>query len=228
MFEKISNDSISSPRIPYNTSDVKASNFEEFSDIFTKKYEPAIQLDFPKLKKTKAQELYDNWSNVDSCFTPEFFDKIVEISKRVKCDPEDLIGLMYNESRLKPTSVSKDGKYHGLIQFNSTSLKACVKNALDKKLDIQGLDPNITVSKLDKLSREEQLPYVEAYLMLFKDYCGLKGKKVSGGELWGMIKSPAQTKAKNKKFLQHLQDSINSAKLVPLKYETPFYLRKAD
>lgn len=228
MVDEVSKNSAQKFQVPYKLSDVKSCNFNDAGGIFFHKFEPSFKLEKSAVKKTSAQELYESWNNVTGNLSQDFFDGIVKISKNVKCNPEDLAALMYHESNFDPKTQSADKRFHGLIQFDERSLKAAVKNAYDKNLNIPNLDKDINIEKLNTLSREEQLPYVEAYLSLAKDYCGLKNKKLTGGELWGMIKSPKQTKTKNTAFLNKVQNQLDSIKTIPLKYEIPFYLQKRD
>ena len=82
------------------------------------------------------------------------------------------------------------------------------------------------MEKYINLPREEQLKYAEAYLQFRIDEKKLTGKKLSGGELWTLIKSPA--KINNKNFVKKIQTKIDNLKLIPLKYETPYSLKRPD
>ncbi len=176
-------------------------------------------------KPTRAQELHEKWTNVpkQSGLSQEFFDEIEAISKRLKCDPEDLAALIFGESQFKPNLVSADGKYKGLIQMTNSSLSNSIKYSIKKYGENSSVDKNMTMEKYLKLPREKQLVYAEAYLDMLKDLSGLKDKKIDGGQLWAMIKSPKNVN--NKKFRDKLTHTLDSLKKVPLKYETPFSLK---
>lgn len=143
-----------------------------------------------------------------------FLNEVVTLADKVHCSPENLLALMYQESGgWNPASANKDKsgrvRYGGLIQMNSDSLRI-VTEKYSKEL---GLKKNITMSDYLKLSREKQIKYAEGYLQIMKDSCNLADKKhLSGGETWGMIKSPRQTKKRNQEFLKKLDRKLDDVK----------------
>lgn len=143
-----------------------------------------------------------------------FLNEVVALADKVHCSPENLLALMYQESGgWNPASANKDKsgrvRYGGLIQMNSDSLRI-VTEKYSKEL---GLKKNITMSDYLKLSREKQIKYAEGYLQIMKDSCNLADKKhLSGGEAWGMIKSPRQTKKRNQEFLKKLDRKLDDVK----------------
>ena len=143
-----------------------------------------------------------------------FLNEVVALADKVHCSPENLLALMYQESGgWNPASANKDKKgkvqYGGLIQMNSDSLRI-VTEKYSKEL---GLKKNITMSDYLKLPREKQIKYAEGYLQIMKDSCNLADKKhLSGGEAWGMIKSPRQTKKRNQEFLKKLDRKLDDVK----------------
>ena len=143
-----------------------------------------------------------------------FLNEVVALADKVHCSPENLLALMYQESGgWNPASANKDKKgkvqYGGLIQMNSDSLRM-VSEKYSKEL---GLKKNITMSDYLKLSREKQLKYAEGYMRMMKDSCNLANKKhLTGGEAWGMIKSPHQTKKRNQEFLRKLDRKLDDVK----------------
>lgn len=219
----MSNDNNINGISPLQTDSIKIPrlNFEvpTFKPIFEFKKEPE-----PVKEKSVSQQLYESWSNVVPDLSQEFFDKITEISKELKCKPEDFAALMFNESRFNPRADG--GKYHGLIQMDITALKTVTKYAFDSQGENCKLDKNITMEKYINLPREEQLKYAEAYLKFRIDEKHLNGKKLSGGQLWTLIKRPAGIN--DKKFVKKIQHQIDSIKKIPLRYETPYSLRKID
>ncbi len=193
-------------------------------------FRPKINV-FKELKKIEkpvekniSQELHDSWSNVIPNLSQQFFNEITEISRRLNCNPEDFAALMFNESRFNPRADG--GKYHGLIQMDETALKASTKHAFETMKENCKLDKNITMQKYINLSREEQLKYAEAYLQFRIDEKHLNGKKLTGGQLWTLIKRPASIN--NKKFVAKVQHQIDSIKQIPLKYETPYSIKHKD
>lgn len=191
-------------------------------------FKPVFEFNKPsepvKKEKNISKELHDSWSKVVPKLSQEFFDKLTAMSQRLNCNPEDLAAIIFNESKFNPKA--KGGKYHGLIQMDNTALKTVTAYAFKTQGENCKLDKNITMAKYTKLSREEQLKYAEAYLKFRIDEKKLTGKKLSGGQLWTLIKRPASIKDKN--FVKKIQQRIDSTKKIPLKYETPYSLKHAD
>ena len=207
-------DSIKFPELKYE--------LPMFRPIFNFK-KPAEPIE-AKQEKNISKELHDSWTNVVHNLSQEFFDEITAMSKRLNCNPEDLAALMFNESRFNPKADG--GKYHGLIQMDNTALKTVTAYAFKTQGKNCKLDKNITMEKYINLPREEQLKYAEAYLQFRIDEKKLTGKKLSGGQLWTLIKSPARIN--NKNFVKKIQTKIDNLKLIPLKYETPYSLKRPD
>ena len=191
--------------------------FRPKTDIFNKELKI-------KEKRNPSKELHDFWSNVVPHLSQKFFDEITEISKRINCNPEDFAALMFGESSFNPKA--NGGKYHGLIQMDNIALKNAVDHAFKKDKENCKLDKNITMEKYINLSREEQLKYAEAYLQFRIDEYHLNGKKLTGGQLWTLIKRPASINSK--KFVKKIQKEIDSIKQIPLKYETPYSIKHID
>ncbi len=90
----------------------------------------------------------------DAELTPEFCEKVIEISKRVKCNPDDLMALMYSECRFNPgaeNDANKKGNV-GLIQFGAAARK----------------ELGVTKEQLLNMSAIEQLDYVEKYIQDYR------------------------------------------------------------
>jgi hypothetical protein len=81
---------------------------------------------------------------------PNFYQKLVQISSEVGMKPEDLIAVMVSESGMNPAAVEKQYKGSGLIGFMPDTLK--------------GLGFKGTWEDFIKLSGEQQLDYVEAFI----------------------------------------------------------------
>ena len=76
------------------------------------------------------------------------------------------------------------------------------------------------------MPREQQIKYSEAYIQFRIDEKKLTGKKLSGGQLWTLIKRPASIN--NKKFINKLQKIIDNAKNIPLNYDTPYSIKRGQ
>lgn len=170
--------------------------------------------------QSKGEKLHAQWSTIYPNLSQEFFEEIVEVSERLKCDPADLCAIIYRESGFKPNAHGKNPKtgtdYYGLIQMDRTAFKAAVSHACKTQGDNCKLDPNITYEKYAKLPREKQLLYAEAYLKFRIDEKGLTGKRLTGGQLWTLIKRP---KAINdEKFVSNVQKKVDKTKQIPFAY----------
>lgn len=184
----------------------------------------SIEEFYPKVPEpTEAEILHENWNNVRNGLSEKFFENIEDMSKRLKCSPEDLSAVIYGESRFDPTIIG-DGKYKGLAQMTGASLKNSIKYAETNDNGHPPLNKKMSIDHFVKLSREEQLPYVEAYLNMIKDDCGLKGKKLSGAQLWTFVLSPKNID--NKAFLKNVEAKLDSIKRIPKNYEIPQYIKR--
>lgn len=169
-------------------------------------------------KKSISQELHDSWTKVFPRLSQEFFDELTAMAERINCNPEDIAAIMFKESRFDPSA--RGAGVYGLIQMDSNALKEAIAHANknDHKLK------NITISEYQKLPREQQIKYSEAYIQFRIDEKHLTGKKLSGGQLWTLIKRPASIN--NKKFVNKLQKIIDNAKNLPLNYDTPYSIKR--
>ena len=127
-----------------------------------------------------AAELKSKWAvKGEPQFSDGFYNKVVEISKRIGCDPNALMGVMKSESSLKTTAVNKHSKATGLIQFMPTTAK----------------NLGTSTEALSKMSPEEQLSWVEKYLLQNKKMAGFKeGDKLDAGTLYTLVFLPAYAK----------------------------------
>lgn len=131
----------------------------------------------------------------------EFVEQVIETAERVKCEPDDLVALLYKESKLKPTS--KNGQFYGLGQMNKKSLKLSINHANTDESNQKGIK-NIVIEKFLKLPREEQMPYIRNYILAMKSaYIRNMNKHLSGGELYGLFYTPGRI---NSKFLSSAND----------------------
>ncbi len=162
----------------------------------------------------KVKEIKDKLKPGVPKVSDEFLEKVVLLAADIKCNPEDLLAIMYQESAgWNPAITSKDKNgrilYGGIIQMNPTSLKT-VTEKYSKELRLK---KNISMKEYLKLPREKQLDYAKGYFIMLKDTCNLENKAhLSAGETWGMLKSPKQTKARNQRFLKSLNNYVNKIK----------------
>ncbi len=190
----------------------------KFNPIFNFK-KPAEPIE-PKKEKNISKELHDSWTKVLPRLSQEFFDELTAVSERLNCNPEDLAAIIFKESRFDP--AAKGASVYGLIQMDATALKTAIAHANKNGHKLK----SVTISEYNKMPREQQIKYSEAYIQFRIDEKNLTGKKLSGGQLWTLIKRPSNIH--NKKFINKLQRIIDNTKNLPLKYETPYSLKHSN
>lgn len=105
-----------------------------------------------------------------------FANKLEEISQRLNCNPEDLVGLMYSESGLSASIQNSNGGATGLIQFMPNTAKAM----------------GTTTNELKNMTPVQQLDYVEKCINMSKGVAGMSSnEKVDAGTLYGLVFLPA-------------------------------------
>ncbi len=126
-----------------------------------------------------SKQLKEKWKNKAPHLSDGFYNKATEVAKRVGCDPNDLLAVMYSESGLKPGAVNKNGGATGLIQFMPQTAR--------------GL--GTSTQALKNMSPEEQLVYVEKYIKSVKKSAGIgANEKIGAGTLYALIFLPARAK----------------------------------
>lgn len=131
-----------------------------------------------------ANALKEKWSKAKRDktappLTDGFYNKVVEISKRIGCNPDDLMTIMYSESCLNPQAKSKYANSGGLIGF------------MDKYTSSLGT----SLSALLQMSPEEQLVYVEKFLVDAKKRAKIgSSERIGKGTLYALIFAPARAK----------------------------------
>ena len=98
----------------------------------------------------------------------EFLEELTRVSKKFNIREGDLLGLMASESSLDPTK--DNGEYVGLIQISKDSAKLV----------------GTTQSALLRMSRAEQMKYVEKYL----DWWGLP-RGADAGQIYSVVFAPS-------------------------------------
>lgn len=122
-----------------------------------------------------ADTLKQKWSKKKSGLSQGFYNKVVQVAKRIKCNPDDLMALMNSESNLNPASQNPSSNATGLIQFMPTTAK--------------GL--GTSVEKLKTMSAEQQLVYVEKYLLEVKKSAGYNDTDtIDAGTLYALTFLP--------------------------------------
>ena len=80
--------------------------------------------------------------------------------------------------------------YHGLGQMTQISLTDSLQNVKRKKLDID-VNTSMSINRFAQLSRENQLPYIEAYIVNAKRLAGIgPNEKLEPGELYALFFLP--------------------------------------
>lgn len=125
-----------------------------------------------------AEELKEKWQSKKPDLSDEFYSKTVEIAKKLNCSPDELMGVMNAESGIDSSiKNSAGGSATGLIQFIESTAESL----------------GTTTEKLAQMSPEEQLDYVEKYLVKAKASAGIdEDEKISGGTLYALIFLPAR------------------------------------
>lgn len=146
----------------------------------TKMFSP-IQSDYSDADTTNfsydADELKERWAKKKPNLSDEFYNKVVQVAKRLNCSPDDLMAVMNAESGINPTAKNPNSSATGLIQFTEATAK--------------GL--GTTTSALKKMSAEEQLVYVEKYLANTKRNANLKDNdKITASTLYTMVFLPSK------------------------------------
>lgn len=126
-----------------------------------------------------AAALKKKWSKTAPWLSDGFYNKAVEVAKRVGCDPNVLLGIMRSESGLKPSVQNKNGGAAGLIQFMPATARAL----------------GTTTNAIKNMSAEQQLVYVEKCLLNSKKMAGFKsGDKLDAGTMYTLVFLPAYAK----------------------------------
>lgn len=124
-----------------------------------------------------ADELKKRWSQKKPNLSDEFYNKVVQIAKRLNCNPDDLMAVMNAESGLNPAAKNQKSSATGLIQFIESTAKSL----------------GTTTAELKKMSAEQQLVYVEKYLQREKKAAKLNAnQKITASDLYAMVFLPSK------------------------------------
>lgn len=121
-----------------------------------------------------AEALMAKWSKKNSRVTQEFCNKVVQIAQNIKCDPDDLMGIMSHESGFNPQKVNNTNrkKNVGLIQFCADARHDMKVPGADNSRKSDD-DWEATYNAMLNMSALEQLDYVEKYYLGAKRNSGI-------------------------------------------------------
>lgn len=132
-----------------------------------------------KYDPKRLEKLESAWSDKAPHLDTVFYERVLEISDKLKCHPEDLMAVMSFESAgsLKANKANSAGSgAMGLIQFMPKTARSL----------------GTSTSKLARMSETEQLDYVEKYLIRAKRTAKISSNsKLDLGALYGLILAPA-------------------------------------
>ena len=106
----------------------------------------------------------------------KFFAKVVAISKDLKCDPNELLGVMNSECGLNASARNSNGGATGLIQFMPRTAKAL----------------GTSTDKLAKMSAYDQLDYVAKFFKMNKKTYKMGDGPMSAGDLYSLVFLPGR------------------------------------
>lgn len=130
-----------------------------------------------------AQKLKNKWSKKQPQLPDKFYSRVVEISQKVKCNPEHLMAVMNLETRKTFSTSEKNpnSSATGLIQFTYDT----------------AIGLGTTIDKLKAMTPVEQLDYVEKYLVENKKSAGYKDNEtLDKGTLYSLVFLPGRSKRK--------------------------------
>lgn len=163
---------------PFFISEIR--NFQKKNDITTETneigpltYDALDKIQSADTAQEQPSQESDNTQTVSSIKDlkdPSFIEALNALAKRWKINAKDLLAIMFSESGLNPKAVNKSSGATGLIQFMPATAK--------------GL--GTSVDALSKMSRTEQLEWVEKYLKVNKLPIG-----ASAGQIYAAIFMPA-------------------------------------
>ena len=105
-----------------------------------------------------------------------FYEKIINISEKIECNPNDLMGIINIETggTFSPSIQNPKTKATGLIQFMPQYASSY----------------GASVEELKNMTAEQQLDYVERYFVINKRSKNLNGK-LDAGTLYALVFYPA-------------------------------------
>ena len=110
-----------------------------------------------------------------------FYEKVIHISRKINCDPNDLMAVMWVESdhSFSPSAKNPHSTATGLIQFTTSTARRL----------------GTSIEKLKAMTAVEQLDYVEKYLIANKASAGYNNREtLDRGTLYSLVFLPARSK----------------------------------
>lgn len=132
-----------------------------------------------KTDPDRLNKLYSTWEDIAKTrgLGQDFFAKVIEISDRIGCHPEDLIAVMNGESGLNSKAVNSNGGATGLIQFMPSTAEGY----------------GLTTEQIADMTPVEQLDLVEKFYINSKNMSGLRDKSmITGADLASIAFLPAR------------------------------------
>lgn len=130
-------------------------------------------------KKYTAASLKEKWQKKSNLkLNDKFYEKIIAISNRIECNPDDLMGVI---------SIETGGTFSPSVQNASTGATGLIQ-FMPKYVSSYGT----TIEDLKHMTAEDQLDYVEIYLVKNKKAKNLNGK-LDAGTLYALVFYPALT-----------------------------------
>lgn len=181
-----------------------------------------------KAKNEITQKLYEKWHSKwpSSPLTQSFFEKLYYVIDILNIEvPEsnwnkekyesakeqamdEVLAIFAGEAQLNP-STQKGTTYYGLFQLGKgglTDLKKYAKAHPDEP-GMNNISSSMTLNKFAKISGEEQLDYLIAYIGKCKEYSKIgKDEAITPAQLWAMIKWPF--KGNDKDIINEKTNSI--------------------
>ncbi len=150
----------------------------QFGIVLNNSMQPYSDLDTVNCSKS-AEELQAKWAKKKPTLSKGFYNKVVSISERIGCSPDALMALMNSESGINTKAVNTSGGATGLIQFMPSTARSL----------------GTSTEALKWMSPEQQLVYVEKYLMNAKRSAGYKdNEKIDAGTLYALVFLPGRAR----------------------------------
>lgn len=134
-----------------------------------------------------ATQLKDKWVKYKGAGTfahlsDQFFERVIEISEKIDCDPNDLMAIMNIETigSFKANKRNRSTRATGLIQFMPTT----------------AIGMGTTIDRLAQMTELEQLDYVEKHFIDGKKYRNVTGR-VDAATLYALVFWPASASKDN-------------------------------
>lgn len=164
-----------------------------------------------------ATQLKDKWVRFKGAGTlahlpDRFFERVIEISEKIDCDPNDLMAIMNIETigSFKANKRNRSTRATGLIQFMPTT----------------AIGMGTTIDRLAQMTELEQLDYVEKHFIDGKKYRNVTGR-VDAATLYALVFWPAAASKGNSYVIASRGQSVYSSNPL-LDFDKDNKITKAD